>query len=356
MKVLVTGGAGFIGSHIVDACAERGDRVVCVDSLDPAVHPKLPDYLRSGVEYCIADLRHWTPESNFQDVEAIVHLAALGGVTRAAREPANVIDANCRGTARLVEFASRLPRLKHVIMAGSFSVYGSNYEYACQRCGLKQDASRQESDLAQGRFEVYCRNCKAEAHIVPITESASPAPLETYGASKYMQELCFRGFDRAPVTVLRFSSVYGDRLRLDDGEATIIARIAGWIRSGEAPRLFEDGRQLRDWVYVGDIVSAVLAILEGNTAPPIVNVCSGVPTPLTEACESIAAACGVSCVPEILGGYRPGDMRHCLGDPSTLKKLIGRDPICFKDGAALAFGPVLQRGSDPCAEFSSLMA
>jgi dTDP-L-rhamnose 4-epimerase len=359
MKILVTGGAGFIGSHIVDACAGQGFEVICVDSLDPAVHPKKPEYLRSDVEYCFADLRDWQPESSIDDVEAIVHLAALGGVTRASREPANVIDANCRGTARLVEYSSRLPKLKHVIVAGSFSVYGSNYEYACPRCGMTSDGTRHESDLANGRYEVYCRNCNTESQIVPITESASPSPLETYGASKYMQELCFRGFSRAPVTVLRFSSVYGDRLRLDDGEATIIARLAGWIRSGEQPRLFEDGRQLRDWVYVGDIAAAVLSILDGTPAPPIINVCSGVPTRLTEACDAIAAAYGVSCIPRIMGGYRSGDMRHCLGDPAMLRKLLGRDPVRFKDGAALAFGPYSRhflQGSEPCAEFSSPMA
>jgi dTDP-L-rhamnose 4-epimerase len=352
MKVLITGGAGFIGSHIVDACAERGLEVVCVDSLDPAVHPKQPGYLRSDVEYRFVDLRDWQPGACVDDVEAIVHLAALGGVTRASREPVNVIDANCRGTARLVEYASGLPKLKHVIVAGSFSVYGSNYEYACPHCGVRSNAARHESDLAEGRYEVYCPKCSAECEIIPITETATPSPLETYGASKYMQELCFRGFNQAPVTVLRFSSVYGDRLRLDDGEATIIARLAGWIRSGEQPLLFEDGRQMRDWVYVGDIVAAVLALLTGTPAPPIVNVCSGVPTRLTEACEYIAAAYGRSCVPRIMGGYRNGDMRHCLGDPGTLRKLIGRDPVRFKDGAALAF----TQGSKPCAEFSSLMA
>ena len=356
MKVLVTGGAGFIGSHIVDAFAERGDEVVCIDSLDPAVHPQPPDYLRNDVDYRFADLRDWEPDSSVDDVEAIVHLAALGGVTRASREPANVIDANCRGTARLVEYASRLTRLQRIIVAGSFSIYGSNYQYACPRCGAASDGSRQEPDLANGRYDVHCRHCKVESRIVPITESAVPSPLETYGASKYMQELCFRGFQRAPVTVLRFSSVYGDRLRLDDGEATIIARLAGWIRSGVQPTLFEDGRQMRDWVYVGDIVDAALAIVDRAAAPPIVNVCSGVPTPLTEACQSIAEAYGVTCEPKIQGGYRPGDMRHCLGNPSTLKKLLGRDPVRFKDGAALAFGPYLKQGSEPCAEFSLPMA
>jgi dTDP-L-rhamnose 4-epimerase len=139
------------------------------------------------------------------------------------------------------------------------------------------------------------------------------------------------------VSILRFSSVYGRRLRVDDGEATIIARIAGWVSAGQRPRLFEDGRQIRDWVFVGDVVAAVRALLVGAEAPSLVNVCSGIPTRLVEACERIAEALGVDCPPEVIGGYRPGDMRHCLGDPSTLRTLLGREPLAFKEGVGMAF-------------------
>ena len=339
MKVLVTGGAGFIGSHVVDALREAGMDVVCIDSLDPGVHHGPPDYLRRDVDYCFADLRAWAPDARFDDVEAVVHLAALGGVARAAREPANIIEANCAGTGRLVDAARRWRRLRAVVLASSFSIYGANYAYRCTRCGREQDGSRRPRDLDAGRFEVTCRRCGAEAEILPITAEAKPDPLETYGASKYMQELCFRGFTTCPVSILRFSSVYGPRLRLDDGEATIIARIAGWIRAGERPRLFEDGRQIRDWVFVGDVVAAVQAVLGGAEASAVTNVCSGVPTRLVEACELIADAVGADCPPEIVGGYRPGDMRHCLGDPSALRALLGRDPLVFKDGVRMTFGP-----------------
>src|SRR5262245_42530167 len=304
MKVLVTGGAGFIGSHVVDALRESGMDVLCIDSLDPAVHHGPPDYLRRDVNYCFTDLRAWVPDARLDDVEAVVHLAALGGVARAAREPANIIAANCSGTGRRVDAARRWARLRAVVLASSFSIYGANYTYRCTRCGREQDGSRETRDLDAGLFEVACRACGAEAEILPIRAEARPDPLETYGASKYMQELCFKGFMACPVSILRFSSVYGPRLRLDDGEATIIARIAGWIRAGERPRLFEDGRQIRDWVFVGDVVAAVQAVLTGTPASAVTNVCSGVPTRLVEACELIADAVGVDCPPEIAGGYR----------------------------------------------------
>jgi len=338
MKVLVTGGAGFVGSHIVDALRDARADVVCLDSLEPGVHRGPPDYLRRDVDYRFEDLRTWVPDRTFDDVEAVVHLAALGGVARAAREPATIIDANCRGTGRLVEAARSWRRLRTIVLASSFSVYGAGYTYRCPRCARESDGTRSPADLDARRFEVRCRACGADTQIQPITETARPDPLETYGASKYMQELCFRGFTACPVSILRFSSVYGSRLRLDDGEATIIARIAGWARAGERPKLFEDGRQIRDWVFVGDVVAAILAVLGGAPAQPVTNVCSGVPTRLGEACEHIAEALGVDCPAEVVGGYRAGDMRHCLGDPSALRVLLGREPLSFKDGVRMAFG------------------
>ncbi len=337
MKVLVTGGAGFIGSHVVDALRAEGHAVVVIDSLDTDVWHQPPSYLRSDVDYRFIDLRWWKPDASYDDVEAVIHLAALGGVSRAAREPGNLLDANVAGTAKLVDAAMHWPKLRRFVLASSFSVYGSNYEYRVPSTGALRDASRRAADLEAGRFEVMDPATGEVADIVPITEAAVPNPLELYGASKYMQELCLRAFPK-PLTILRFSSVYGDRLRLDDGEATIVAKLAGWLRSGQVPKLFEDGGQKRDWVYVGDLVEAAVRIVGGVEAPPIVNVCSGVGTTLIDACEVLGGVLGVPAKYEVVGGYRPGDMRHCLGDNSTLAGVLGRAPRTFREGAPLAFG------------------
>ena len=345
MKVLVTGAAGFIGSHVVDALTAIGADVIGLDSLDPGVHRLVPDYLRSDVSYCFSDLRNWKPDERFEAVEAIVHLAALGGVSRAARETLNVLEANCLGTARLAEAAQQMPKLRKIVLGSSFSIYGSNYKYLCSSCGYLSDGTRDPAKLNNGRYEVMCSRCDAESNVQPITEAACPFPLETYGVSKYMQELCFRGFQHCPVAILRFSSVYGTRLRLEDGEATIIARIAGWIQSGQQPQLFEDGQQIRDWVYVGDVVDGIIASIKSERSPKPINVCTGIPVRLCEACEHIANAMGVSCTPRITGEHRLGDMRHCLGDPSRFEELIGRKPMSLKFGAQPAFGRILEQRS-----------
>jgi dTDP-L-rhamnose 4-epimerase len=337
MKVLVTGGAGFIGSHIVDSLVEEGADVLSIDSLDPGVYRQAPAYLNARADYCFADLRTWRPDERFDDVEAVVHCAAIGGVSRAAREPANLIDINVTGTARLLGAMRSWTSLQRVVVASSFSVYGANYTYQCRACGALRSGDRSISDLEASRFEVVCAACGGDSDVLPLSEAVSPDPIELYGASKYMQELCLRGFLQCPVVLLRQSSVYGPRLRLDDGEATIIAKIAGWLRSKQPPKLLEDGRQIRDWVHVSDTVAAVLAIVAGAHAPPIVNVCTGVPTTLSEACTILGELLGASCGFEVVGGFRPGDMRHCLGDPTVLTQLIGRKPTPFSEGAPRSF-------------------
>ncbi len=336
MKILVTGGAGFIGSHLVDHFVADGHEVFVVDSFDVFEFP--PDYLNPSATYIIKDLRDWTPDARFDEVEAVVHLAAYGGVARAQTEPEAVIGGNAGGTARLISAMRGWPNLKQVVLASSFSVYGSNYRYRLPSTGRFIDGSRREEDLEAGRFEVCDPDTGEKAEIVPIDESATPNPLEGYGASKYMQELAFRGFSQARLTILRFSSVYGERLRVDDGEATIIARLAGWIRAGSRPKLFEDGLQIRDWVFVGDVVEAISRLVEGREAPPVINVCSGAPNTLLGACEVLQDVLKVECPPEVVGGFRAGDMRHCLGETSRLEALLGRRPLSFAEAAERAFG------------------
>ncbi len=336
--VLVTGGAGFVGSHIVDNLRAHGHRVTVIDCFDREVHPVDPNYLREDVEYVRMDLRDLEFAASLRTVTVVVHLAARGGVARAARDPEIVWQGNVGGTLRLRHALEQYcPLLQLVVIAGSFSAYGDGYQYRCQDNTIISGA-RCSARLAAGIYDVWDVTANAPATIIPITEAAATDPKELYGQSKLGQERCFDGFTHARVVILRFSSVYGLRLRLNDGEATIIAKLLGLLQRGEVPEIFEDGRQSRDWVLVGDIVELVLRLVHGLEAPRLVNVCSGEPIALLEAYEILRASFGSNVQANIVGGYRSGDMRHCVGNPALFTALLGRSPTPFRTGIEQLFG------------------
>lgn len=262
MRVLVTGHKGFIGLHVFRKLLDDGHEVAGYD---------WPDDLKE-----LGEVREF---------DAVVNLAAIGGAGRAARNPAEVMKNNVGATIALRGALKQLkdwplcewPRVVHI---SSFSVYG--------------DAP------------------------VPTNESAPLRPKEIYGASKLAQELCWVGYP-GPVTILRLSSVYGSGMDLDNSEATVIAKIAKAARDNEVFRIFEDGKQERDFVHVGDVVDCVsLALVDDlvNGGVHIMNVCSGQKVSILQVCELLGAKY------EITGQERAGDMRTCWGDATWCKDFL----------------------------------
>lgn len=265
MRVYVTGDLGFIGKHVRAHLVERGLDVSGCD---------WPDDLRHVQEL---------------DVDAVVHLAALGGVGRAQRNPRSVMSTNVDATMALrAALRTTDGHLPHVVQVSSFSVYGGQP--------------------------------------VPFHEGTEPRPREVYGASKLAQELCWSDYG-GPLTVLRLSSVYGAAMRLDEAETTVIAKIAKAARDGEVFDVYEDGLQDRDFVHVGDVAACVSAALQSRPVERrLVNVCSGERTSILEACELLGAKY------EIL--HRPrssGDMRSCWGLTDRVRELLGRAPAIFRE-------------------------
>jgi dTDP-L-rhamnose 4-epimerase len=330
LKVLVTGAAGFIGSNMVDRLLRDGHEVTGIDSLDPCIHDGPPDYRRREARYLWRDLRHWQADSECRATEAVIHLAASGGVQRAAREPAEIIDNNVRGTARLAEQARSCSNLRHFLVMSSFSVYGDAFSYRSPN-GALIPAERRITDMEAGRFNVYCPDSGLPGNICPVDEGTQVRPRETYGASKAMQELCLADFAANSARavqplILRAFSVVGSGMRWDHAESTIIARLAGWLARGQAPTLFEDGQQIRDWVSVFDVTEAVSRVLSGLETASVINVCSGHPTTLREACRMLGEALSRLVEPLLPGTFRLGDMRDCLGNSSRFTELLGRQP------------------------------
>lgn len=264
MRVYVTGDRGFIGKHVRAHLEKVGLDVSGCD---------WPDDLRHAQEL---------------DVDAVVHLAAIGGVGRAQRNPRSVMSTNVDATMALR--AALRPTggcLPHVVQISSFSVYGGQP--------------------------------------VPFSEDTEPRPREVYGASKLAQELCWSDYG-GPLTILRLSSVYGAAMRLDEVETTVIAKIAKAARDGQVFDVYEDGLQDRDFVHVDDVSACVRAALLDRIDRRLVNVCSGERTSILEACQLLGAKYRVLNRPR-----SAGDMRSCWGLTDRVRELLGRAPMSFRE-------------------------
>lgn len=340
MTVLVTGGAGFIGGHLVQALLKAGYETMVVDFLDDEIFSYTQFDLPPEVSFLKKDVRELKKQDLPENLLGVVHLAALGGVGRAARDPNLILKNNKEATAHIAELIREHSSCQKFILASSFSVYGANYKHRCLDCGFVNGSQRDEINLAQGEFKVVCAKCHGfQTEILPITTQDVPAPLETYGESKLAQEKALNCLESSPidVNVLRFSSVYGSRMRPKDPEATILAKLAGQIMRGETVKLYEDGQQIRDWLFVSDLEKVILELLKTKNAPRLINCCTGQTQTLIDACSVLKDHFNSDSKIEISGAYRIGDMRHCLGNPELFEKILGRSCTPLKQGVPLAF-------------------
>jgi dTDP-L-rhamnose 4-epimerase len=336
MDVLVTGGAGFIGSHLVDLLAERGHRVRVLDRLHPKAHDGRPDYLRDDVEYVWADLDGPALDRAVDGVQAVCHQAAMVGLGRDLGDVVDYVRDNALGTARLLAALHRRPgRVDRLLLASSMVVYGEG-AYRCQAHGQVRPAPRGAARLAAGRWEPPCPACGRDLEPLPVTEDAVTDPRSVYAATKLHQEhLAFAAMAAggAAVTALRYHNVYGPRMPRDTPYAGVAAIFRSALVAGQAPRVLEDGRQRRDFVHVRDVARANLLALEAPTpATGVFNVASGEPNTVGEMATTLAAAMD-GPAPQIVGGWRPGDVRHVFASPARAATQLGfRAEISFAEG------------------------
>jgi dTDP-L-rhamnose 4-epimerase len=323
---MVTGGAGFVGSQVVDELVAAGWQVRVVDRLHPRAHDGVPHYLNPEAEYIWADVRDADAlDRALAGVDAVSHQASMVGLGVDLADAGEYVGDNCLGTAVLVETLHRRRFRGRVVLAGSMVVYGEG-RYRCPVHGLVAPGPREPEQLARGEFEPPCPDCGAALAPEPVPESAPPDPRNVYAATKLHQEHLLWAFAReaqTPAISLRYHNVYGPRMPRD----TLYAGVAGIFRSalaaGEAPAVFEDGRQLRDFVAASDVAAANRLALEAPSGlGGAFNVASGRPRSVGELATAMAQAME-GPTPRITGEFRLGDVRHVFASADRARNELG---------------------------------
>ncbi|HEX4705243.1 MAG TPA: NAD-dependent epimerase/dehydratase family protein [Pseudonocardiaceae bacterium] len=356
MRVLLTGMAGFIGSHIADELAEAGHDVVGLDCLLPQAHGPIDRTDAAevaavapwtvGHRMAIGDVR----DAELLDrllagVDAVCHQSAVVGHGVDPSDAPSYAAHNDLGTAELLAAMHRAG-IGRLVLASSMVVYGEG-RYECPAHGIVRPGARQEVDLAAGRYEPPCPDCGADLAARLVPEDAPLDPRSTYAASKLAQEHYAAAWARqtgGTVLALRYHNVYGPRMPRDTPYAGVASLFRSALQRGEAPTVLEDGRQRRDFVHVTDVaaanVRALLATPAAGTLTPL-NICSGEPHTVGELATELAKAYG-GPAPDTVGGARAADVRHVVADPARAREVLGFTArVSFADGVgAFATDPL----------------
>ena len=326
MKVLVTGGAGFIGSHIVDALVARGDEVTVLDCLHPLAHPAKPDYLNPEAGYLFADIRdRGTVEEAVKGVDAVCHQAAMVGLGVDFGDVSEYVSINDSGTATLLKALWDRRFTGPVVLAGSMVVYGEG-RYRCPVDGLVAPAPRRAEDLSAGRFDPFCPRCGGNPKPEAIPEDAPVSPRGIYAATKLHQEHLCEVYAResgARWVSLRYHNVYGPRMPFDTPYAGVASIFRSSLQRGRAPQVFEDGAQIRDFVHSDDVARANLLAIDSHKALGVYNIASGQPKTLLEMAMCLCRGDGCGREPQVTGRFRPSDVRHVFASPERAAREFG---------------------------------
>jgi dTDP-L-rhamnose 4-epimerase len=320
--LLVTGGAGFIGSHVVDALVDAGEAVRVLDLRGPVA---------AGAEHIRGDVRD--PDvvaAALEGVDAVCHQAAKVGLGVDLEDITDYVAHNDVGTAVLLRAMARAGTVRRLVLASSMVVYGEG-RYRCPDHGIVRPGARRREDLDAGRYEPPCPSCGRALAAEAIAEDAPVDPRNVYAATKLHQEHLAAAFARETgvgVTALRYHNVYGPRMPRNTPYSGVAALFRSALERGEAPNVFEDGGQMRDFVHVSDVARANLAAIRQVVDAPdesfaTYNVCSGTPVPIGRVAELVARGTGSDLTPQVSGRYRLGDVRHIVASPEKARVELG---------------------------------
>jgi len=338
-RILITGGAGFVGSHLADALLRQGHPVRVFDNLTPQVHHDgWPSYLSSEVEKMRGDMRDGDAVRHaVAGMDVIFHCAAAVGVGQSMYEISQYMGSNTQGTANLLQaLLDTGLKIEKLVVASSMSIYGEG-NYVCSACGDVAPPPRSAEQLKRKQWEMLCPVCGRGLSPVATGESKPLQCTSIYALSKRDQEemtLLFGRTYSVPVVALRYFNIYGTRQALSNPYTGVAAIFASRLLNGRAPMVFEDARQMRDFVSVHDVVQANLLALQRTEGDGMaLNIGSGLPITIGDVAQQVTLCLGESTPAEITGKYRAGDIRHCFADISAARRVLAYKPrYRFADG------------------------
>lgn len=333
--VLVTGGAGLIGSHLVDALIDRGCRVKILDSIEPYTHPHgRPPWIPGDVTLVEANVMDRDALKHaLRDVDFVFHQAGFTGFDP---DSARYVDVNATATARLYDAIEedKLP-VRKIVMASSLSVYGEG-RYHCQTHGDQYPPMRSLEQMRQHDWQPRCPQCDQPLRWAATAEDALKEPFTPYAISKYAGELLALAMGERfeiPTVALRYAVTYGPRQSIYNAYSTVITTFATLLANDRAPVLYEDGNQCRDWTYVQDVVDANLHVMEDDRADfQSFNVGTGQPASVRDVALALARQLGCDIEPSVPGEFRPGDIRNMVLDVSQLERIGFRPNVSLEEG------------------------
>lgn len=334
-QILVTGGAGFIGSHLVDQLVKKDYQVKVIDNLEKQVHSRFPDYLNPKADYYFGKIN---PEIKFEDIvtdtDVIFHCASKVGVAQSQVEIFDFIDKNIQSTAYMLD-SIRKKDVEKIILSASMAPYGEG-AYHCKEHGIVYPDKRKINDLEKKDFECKCPICGIQVTHIPIKEEFDFNGLSYYAITKQTQESMIHLFGSLyglKTFSLRYFSVFGSRQTLGNPYAGPLPIFIDRIFNNKQPLIFEDGKQTRDFVHVSDVVHANLLAMNSSQKQVTCNIGTGKSTTIYELAEQLLEILSSDLKPRVTNDFRVGDIRHSLADIQKAKKLLNYTPsMSFKKG------------------------
>lgn len=331
-KILVTGGAGFVGSFLVDKLIDKGYTVRIFDNLEEQVHQgKTPSYLNKNAEFIKGDVRDYELfKKALEGMDAVFHLASSVGVGQSNYQIKKYVDTNTGGTANLLDIlVNNKTSIKKLVTISSMTGYGEG-NYSCKKCGIVRPKLREEEQLQKKDWNLYCPNCQSIVTPIPTDEQALDFPNSIYGFSKKTQQdmaLIVGKLYNIPTVILRGFNIYGPRQSLSNPYTGVTAIFISRLKNDKEAVIFEDGVQTRDFISVHDVVDAFVLALERPEANyQMFNIGSGIGTTILEVAETISSLLDKKGLIRVNKDYRKNDIRHCFADISKATKLLGWIP------------------------------